>query len=729
MRALQHLNNDQNPAQPHTDDHDDLHQSGDQTTERDLSIPRPLDGPVKLAPDSGRDIVGVSQLSASADLPPSTDDLDLAKIIAAPIDPQDRPAWRSALITWRQQAATRAGAAAIDGPAPQVWAARCRTVFLAWLWDCRLYDFQRDEFTPDQLLTDLDHQFGGIDGIVLWHAYPVIGLDERNQFDFYDVPGLAELVTWFKSHNIRVFLNYNPWDTASQQRPGTDADELRQALEGLDADGLFLDTLREGDLDLIGAVGTDRVLESESRISITAMRTHQLSWAQWFADSPTPGVLRAHWLDRHHMQHHTRRWNRDHSEELQSAYLNGCGVLLWDNVFGTWVGWNARDRATHRRMRAVQTQYSDLLISGSWNPLFDVGASAEIAGVYCSRFSDADHELYLLVNRSDTEVTVGLDISGDGVWTDLFPGETELCTGGGPLVTLPARGISALVRASAAVATIPAPPSADTTFPAQPLVRLPPPRIVPRLDVKHVQMGDRRPVGQPAAAISAGVHRSAQRFRRRETGMLTGAWWVDAWKPLAPDLHAEMEQDCTTTVACGVRIRTAPITRGEFADFLRESGYRPAITHRFLAGAQTRMPNTVPETPDEQGLPVTYVDLVDAQTYAAWVGGRLPTAAEWHLAAAVSSYNSPVWQWTADHYREGPTRFDLLVGANPEAQTGSGWYFDTGPQPAGWVAKLLETGRGLSRSGTLGFGLAWGPESVTALGAERIVAPGRPIQY
>ena len=60
------------------------------------------------------------------------------------------------------------------------------------------------------------------------------------------------------------------------------------------------------------------------RVPLARIADHAMSWAQWFADSEVPGVLRANWFERRHMLHHTRRWHRDHLDELHSAWLNGC---------------------------------------------------------------------------------------------------------------------------------------------------------------------------------------------------------------------------------------------------------------------------------------------------------------------------------------------------------------------------------------------------------------------
>ena len=110
--------------------------------------------------------------------------------------------------------------------------------------------------------------------------------------------------------------------------------------------------MKEARPGLLEAVGPGVAFEGESTLPLARVCDHHLSWAQWFADSRVPGVIRARWFEQRHMLHHTRRWNRDHGEELHSAWLNGVGMLVWDAVFGSWVGWNDRDRALLAAMTA-----------------------------------------------------------------------------------------------------------------------------------------------------------------------------------------------------------------------------------------------------------------------------------------------------------------------------------------------------------------------------------------
>src|SRR5262245_61886009 len=154
---------------------------------RDPLLPRPIDLPTAVPLDGPLDV------------------LDTAKIFAAPDDPTDWPAWRERLHRWRAEARERIG---YDGSAYDRldWTRRCFAVALVWLWDDLLYDHAADRFTPERLCDHGVREFGGFDGVVLWHAYPVIGIDERNQFDFYrDVPGLADLVAGLQARGIRVF--------------------------------------------------------------------------------------------------------------------------------------------------------------------------------------------------------------------------------------------------------------------------------------------------------------------------------------------------------------------------------------------------------------------------------------------------------------------------------------------------------------------------------------------
>ena len=190
---------------------------------------------------------------------------------------------------------------------------------------------------------------------MLWHAYPVIGIDDRNQFDYYrDVPGLAELVAELQRAASGCFLDYNPWDIGTRREPTSDAEALAALVAALGADGVFLDTMQRGRPRAASrrcdALARRPVLEGESRVPLERIGDHQMSWAQWFADSRRPACCAAHWFERRHMQHHTRRWNRDHSDELHSAWINGTGMVVWDVVFGSGSAGTSATPSTLRRM-------------------------------------------------------------------------------------------------------------------------------------------------------------------------------------------------------------------------------------------------------------------------------------------------------------------------------------------------------------------------------------------
>lgn len=473
------------------------------------------------------------------DLPTAIDgELDRAKIVAAPADPRDWRAWREALARWRERA--REG---YDGSAYErlTWTQSCFSVALVWLWDEVLYDHDAQRFTPERLLDEGEREFGGYDGVVLWHAYPVIGIDHRNQFDWYrDVPGLQDLVAALHERGVRVFVDYNPWDTGTRREPVGDAEAVASIVHWLGADGVFLDTMKEAMPELRAAL-PDAAFEGESTLPLERIADHHLSWAQWFADSDVPGVIRARWFEQRHMLHHTRRWNRSHADELRSAWLNGVGMLVWENVFGSWVGWNERDRGLLRGVLAVQRKWSPLLTHGEWTPLAAHSDDVQVVG---SRWRHEKLELWALANRLDE------------------PFEGEVSLGGRVLrMTLPPLGLAAVT------------PDGVSVFGGGPAVY--PARETVRIDAPLVRAGD-----VPEGFVAVEPRPTRARFRRRETGLYGEVPYVEEWKPLPPRLHDFVEVE-----------RPAP--RGRFAIAVREepvTGLSLAEARAYAAERGARLP-------------------------------------------------------------------------------------------------------------------------------------------
>ena len=124
-------------------------------------------------------------------------------------------------------------------------------------------------------------------------------------------------------------------------------------------------------------------------------------------------------------------------------------------------------------------------------------------------------------------------------------------------------------------------------------------------------------------------------------------------------------------------IATRLVTCGEYLAFMRDGGYQqPELwlsegwawrqtnaRHAplyWIGGADSEEPRvfTLHGLRDfEQDAPVCHVSYYEADAYARWAGGRLPTEAEWEISAERGSLEQPfdhAWQWTQSAYAAYP---------------------------------------------------------------------------
>jgi len=670
-------------------------------------------------------------------------------LISAPSDPALWAPFRRDLAAWRAARRRELNYSDALYRRPEfAWARSNFACCFLMLCDETFYHAKAGRYLVKEFLAHGRREFGGYDSVVLWHAYPRIGLDDRNQFDFYrDMPGglqgLRAVVGQFHRQGVRVYIDYNPWDTATRREGGEDLAALAEMVGALGADGIFLDTMDRGAAGFrarLDAVRPGVVLEGEGALPVDRIADHHLSWAQWFGDSAAPGVLRNKWFERRHMQHQIDRWNRDHSTELHQAWMNGSGMMVWENVFGAWVGWSERDRALLRALLPIQRRYADLFTGEGWTPLTPTLQPQ----VYASLWEGHDLRLWTLVNRSNAAVQGPLlraPANDQHQFFDLIQGtkakavreQGSICFSG----AVPARGIGCFLAGPLAALgsdfqrfldgqrKTQARACWDTTFPE---IR---PRLTPVSPTAKQSTVPEGMAAIPAASLTLKVQ-----FRSRECAYYEsthphagGAGHLGLHRPIWFERPIKL-----TPYAIDLTL----VTNAQFAQFLKASRYRPRQAENFLKHWLHGAP-----PPGKEDHPVVYVDLNDARAYARWAGRRLPTEEEWQFAAqgpqglaypwgnqmapdrcndgatggttAVRAFpagRSPfglydmcgnVWHWTESERSDGRTRFVILRGGSFYRRGGSDWYFDEGPKPASFAAKMLLMWPGLDRCANIGF--------------------------
>ncbi len=144
-------------------------------------------------------------------------------VFLAPDNPEQWPEFRQALAGWRQTTRTRLEYNdALYRRKDFAWSAANYSCCFLMLCDETFYDWRRGRYSVEAFLETAERDFGGYDSVVLWHAYPRIGVDERNQFDFYrdmpgGLPGLRAAVRRLHRRGVKVYIDYTPWDRGTRR--------------------------------------------------------------------------------------------------------------------------------------------------------------------------------------------------------------------------------------------------------------------------------------------------------------------------------------------------------------------------------------------------------------------------------------------------------------------------------------------------------------------------------
>ena len=665
----------------------------------------------------------------------------------------DTDGWLAGLKAWRADRLTRLRYNGSEYDRPELaWTQHVFSQVQLLIWDRTFYNSETGEYTVDRFLADTESRIGPIDAVLIWHVYPNLGVDNRNQFDLLrDLPGgipaLREMVQKFHSRGVRVFFPIIAWDTGTREEGTPPWVAVSQLLKDIGADGLNFDTLESIPVQFRSAsdgIGHSLALEPQFDIRDESIAWGNLGWNDWVTwegkEYPfVPMVSKSKWLEPRHMINVTDRFTRDKTDSLQHAFFNGQGYATLDNLWGFWYGTTPHDAEAILRFTKIERTLAENLRSSNWEP----HSPTLQAGIFASRFPAAANALWTVINRNEYES------SGEQIRIAHHSGMHYYDLWHGTELTPAIRGSEAVLSFSveglgfgAVLATeqpVSGPVKDLLAFMAQrsrtPLASYS--REWKPLAQKMVEI----PATKPATSAPAGMVRipaADYDFQVRgieiEGGNDPGVDVQYPWEAVGRRFHRHRVH------VASFYIDRTPVTNAEFKTFVDATRYHLKDDHNFLRDWKD---GSYPEGWDKK--PVTWVSIEDARAYAAWAGKRLPHEWEWQLAAQSedgriypwgSEWNSErvpaadrghamrapsnvdafpqgaspsgvldlegnVSQWT-DEYRDEHTRAAIVRGGASYRPTGSIWYFpQTDRLDEHQKYLLLSPGR--DRAGSIGF--------------------------
>ena len=667
------------------------------------------------------------------------------------------------------------------------WIKASYLVVLQMAWDREFYDRFAAKYTYADVIKKGTELFGKIDIYGIWPTWPRLGIDQRSQWDMYrDLPGgigqLRNIIKVTQMADAKFFLSYNPWDNSSGK--GDNYKGLAKLIAETDADGVVLDTMGNSGKELqniADSVKSGVVMYSEGMAvpkdmqGIISGRVHNAIFLSPELNlnkliKPDFSIFRVCDVGEDIIH-----------REIAISFFNGYGTEL--NMFrpGGRDDNYRSDLLFLSHTTFILRQNNDAFLDNDWTPLIETTHD----NVYVNKWKSEEKTVYTVLNMSPEGVSgklfridstsgrhyvslwhheniipaeekgkIFLSANADG-WNSSFSGTRREgsvdCIAELPeLIKATIKGDSIRIQHNSDADLIiwKGNPSfqtmhkelkfkADTTVRTKDIFGFYEGKIVLQL-VEDKILKDENVLflkGGKPWIISESVR--TERAASLPSDMVLVPGSDISINVSAPEEFIPYPDVNIISKVDSFLIDKYPVTNAQFYDFITNSGYRPADTSGFLRHWQA---GTFRQGQDKY--PVVNVSYEDIEAYARWAGKRLPTQAEWQLAAqgtdnrkwpwgndfhgtlcnnafdkptpvdAFPKGQSPygvvdmvgnVWQVTDDIYFNGTNYFSVIRGGSYYKPESSGWYVQGGPQSLDRTQMMLLVSPGFDRSATVGF--------------------------
>lgn len=559
-----------------------------------------------------------------------------------PASPEDAENWLAGLKAWRTERLTRLRYNGSEYDRPELeWTKHIFSQAQVLIWDRSFYDSEKGEYTVDRFLSDTENRIGPIDAVLIWHVYPNLGVDDRNQFDLLHempggIPGLRQVVQQFHNRGVKVFFPFLAWDTGTRQEGAFPGVVISQLLKDISADGVNFDTLESvpAQFRLVSdSSGYPLALEPQFDPRDESIAWSNVAWNDWVAwegkQYPfVPMVSKTKWLESLHSVNVTDRFTRDKTDSLQHAFFNGQGYATLENFWGFWYGTTPHDAEAILRFTRIERALADNLRSSDWKP----HTPTLQPGVFASKFPTATTTVWTIVNHNE------YDVAGDqlrvahrpgmhyfDLWhgTELIP--TILDSQATLRFAIEGRGFGAVLAAGENSLTDPVKQMLGYMAgrSKRPLASYS--REWKAAAQKIVEIPATKPAASPPPGmirIPEGDYDFQVRGIEIEGGNDPGVDVQYPWEESPRRFHRQRVH------VDSFYIDRIPVTNAEFKKFLDATAYHPRDDHNFLRDWKN---GNFP--PGWANKPVTWVSMEDARAYASWARKRLPHEWEWQLAA------------------------------------------------------------------------------------------------